>query len=70
MSKRDSDLKKFEKQAEEVVALTVALCEERLALASAPLTPRQIALSAAAMAFCQAVETFLAVAKMRFNTKE
>jgi len=64
MSKNDSDLKKMEAKAEELVALTFDLCEKRLASARTPLTPPQTALSAAAMTVHTSVETFLAVSKI------
>jgi cytochrome c oxidase subunit IV len=65
MSRRgDSDLKEMEGKAGELVALTMEVCERRLASARAPLTPPQIALSAAAMTVHHSVETFLAVTKI------
>jgi hypothetical protein len=57
-------LKKVENKAEELVALTFELCEERLASARAPLSHPQKALSAAAMTVQQSVETFLAVSQI------
>jgi hypothetical protein len=47
--KDDNDLKTMEDKAEELVALTFAVYETRLASASKSLTPPQVALSAAAM---------------------
>jgi hypothetical protein len=54
----------MEYKAEELVALTFELCEERLASSRVPLTPPQKALSAAAMNVQQSVETFLAVSQI------
>jgi hypothetical protein len=61
-------MKKMEHQAEELVALTFELCEERLASAGIPLTHPQKALSAAAMSVQQSVETFLAVSQISDQT--
>jgi len=57
-------LRIMENRAEELVALTFELCEERLASANIPLTYPQKALSAAAMTVQQSVETFLAVSQI------
>jgi len=54
----------MENRAEELVALTFELCEERLASARVPLTPPQKALSAAAMTVQQSIETFLSVSQI------
>jgi hypothetical protein len=65
------DMKKMrirENRAEELVALTLELCEERLASANIPLTHPQKALSAAAMTVQQSVETFLAVSHISDQT--
>jgi hypothetical protein len=60
----DKDLRAMENKAEELVAITIEVCEKRLASSFAPLTPPQAALSAAAMNVQQSVETFLAVTKI------
>lgn len=60
-------MKKMENRAEELVAMTFELCEERLATARLPLTHPQKALSAAAMTVQQSVETFLAVSQIPDN---
>jgi hypothetical protein len=62
--KHDCDLKKMEDKAEELVALTIEVCEKRIASARAPLAPSQTALSAAALTVHHSVETFLAVSKI------
>jgi hypothetical protein len=62
--KARNTVKKMENTAEELVALTFELCEERLASARVPLTHPQRALSAAAMTVQQSVETFLAVSQI------
>jgi hypothetical protein len=54
----------MEDKAEELVALTLEVCEKRLASARAPLTPPQVALSAAAMSVHHSVETFVAVSRI------
>ena len=54
----------MENRAEELVALTFEVCEERLASSRVPLTHPQKALSAAAMSVQQSVETFLAVSQI------
>jgi len=64
MKKNDSDFKMMENMAEDLVALTFALCERRLAAARVPLTPAQEALSSAAMIVHQSVELFLAVTQI------
>ena len=65
MSRRDDgDLKRVEHKAEELVALTLEVCEKRLASARTVLTPPQEALSAAAMTVHHSVETFLAVTRI------
>jgi len=63
-AKHDSDLKMMENKAEELVALTLEVCEKRLASARVSLTPPQTALSAAAMTVHHSVETFLAVSRI------
>jgi hypothetical protein len=60
----NKDLKAMESKAEELVAITIEVCEKRLGSSVAPLTPPQTALSAAAMTVQQSVETFLAVTKI------
>ena len=64
----DCDLKKMENKAEELVTLTLEVCEKRLASIHAPLTPQHTALSAAAMTVHNSVETFLAVSKISDRT--
>jgi hypothetical protein len=59
-----SDMKMVEYKAEELVALTLEVCENRLSSASDFLTPPQVALSAAAMNVHHSVETFLAVSRI------
>jgi hypothetical protein len=60
----NKDLQAMENKAEELVAITIEVCEKRLGSSAAPLTPPQTALSAAAMNVQQSVETFLAVTKI------
>ena len=60
----NKDLKAMESKAEELVAIAIEVCEKRLASSFTPLTPPQVALSAAAMNVHQSVETFLAVTKI------
>jgi hypothetical protein len=62
--KHDSDLKKMEDKAGELVSLAFELCEKRLAFARMAPTPPQAALSAAAMSVHHSVETFLAVSRV------
>jgi hypothetical protein len=61
---KDNSLKMMENKAEELVSLTLEVCERRLSSAHASLTPPQAALSAAAMTVHHSVETFLAVTKI------
>ena len=66
--KHDCEMKKMEDKAEELVSLTLEVCEKRLASTHAPLTRQQTALSAAAMTVHNSVETFLAVSKIPDET--
>jgi len=67
--KHDSDMRKMEDKADELVALAFELCEKRLASTRMAPTPPQAALSAAAlsaaaMSVHHSVETFLAVSRV------
>lgn len=53
-------LRNVEGKAEELVSLTLEVCEKRLAAARA-LSPEQTALSSAALSVRQSIKTFLAV---------
>lgn len=55
------DLRAVEGKAEELVSLTLEVCEKRLAEAHRTLSPEQVALSSAAMSVRQSIQTFLAV---------
>ena len=57
---RHEDLLKVEGKAEELVSLTLEVCEKRLT-DSRNLSPEHVALSSAAMSVRQSVKTFLAV---------
>jgi hypothetical protein len=61
---KNKDLQAMESKVEELVAVTIDICEKRLGSGLVPLTPPQAALSAAAMNVQQSVETFLAVTKI------
>lgn len=54
------DLRKVEGKAEELVSLTLEVCEKRLT-AERALSPEDVALSSAVMSVRQSVKTFLAV---------
>lgn len=54
------DLRKVEGKAEELVSLTLEVCEKRLT-DSRELSPEHVALSSAVMSVRQSVKTFLAV---------
>ena len=54
------DLRNVEGKAEELVSLTLEVCEKRLA-AERALSPEDVALSSAVMSVRQSVKTFLAV---------
>ena len=53
---KHEDLRKVEGKAEELVSLTLEVCEKRRSL-----SPEHVALSSAAMSVRQSVKTFLAV---------
>ena len=57
---KHEDLRKVEGKAEELVSLTLEVCEKRLT-DSRNLSPEHVALSSAAMSVRQSVKTFLAV---------
>ena len=57
---KHEDLRKVEEKAEELVSLTLEVCEKRLT-DSRSLSPEHVALSSAAMSVRQSVKTFLAV---------
>lgn len=57
---KHEDVRKVEGKAEELVSLTLEMCEKRLAVDQA-LSPEGEALSSAAMCVRQSVKTFLAV---------
>ena len=57
---KHEDLLKVEGKAEELVSLTLEVCEKRLT-DSRNLSPEHVALSSAAMSVRQSVKTFLAV---------
>ena len=60
---RSEDLRMVEGKAEELVSLTLEVCERRLTAARA-LSPEDVALSSAAMSVRQSIKTFLAVTKI------
>lgn len=55
-----NDLRIMEGKAEELVSLTLEVCEKRLATART-LSPEGVALSSAALSVRQSIKTFLAV---------
>lgn len=63
------DLRKVEGKAEELVSLTLEVCEKRLT-DSCELSPEHVALSSAAMSVRQSVKTFLAVTSIPGAAKD
>ncbi len=59
--KNQKNLAVFEEKAQELVSMTLALCEKRIAEETHPPLPPQKALAAAALSVQASVNTFLAV---------
>jgi len=66
----DSSLKAMEHRAEELMTLTIEVCEERLAFGKAQMNAPKKALAEAAMGVRQSIKTFLAVSKIPGDTDQ
>jgi len=64
---RDNFLREYEEKAQELVDMTLDVCEMRVAKAPSRATSPREALTAAAMSVQESVRTFLAVNRLKDN---
>ncbi len=62
-------MKTYEEKANELVSLTLNVCEERLMQPVEPTTLRKSALTSAAMSVRESVNTFIAVSRLSAEEK-
>ena len=62
-------MKTYEEKANELVSLTLNVCEERLMQPVEPTTLRKSALASAAMSVRESVNTFIAVSRLSAEEK-
>lgn len=67
--KGKTEFEVFEEKANELVSMTFALCEKRMAERQLMVSPPQKALAAAALSVQESVKTFLAVTNIPDETK-
>lgn len=67
--KQNEKMRTYEKKAEELVALTLDVCEQKLAEPAEPAASQGEALASAAMCVRDSVKTFLAVSRISAEEK-